>query len=100
MGLCSNQRIEFIDVSEFDELAGKVRGPMVGILFREMLWLGTSDRSVLGVVLRDLVDKDFSWVCLALHSGQYEAVDVAVSIATQAEALLAVQHRMQHGYSK
>jgi len=31
-------------------------------LHRELMWYATDDDAVLGVVILDLVDKDYSWV--------------------------------------
>ena len=33
-------------------------------LHRELMWYATEDDAVLGVVILDLVDKDYSWVVL------------------------------------
>ena len=57
----------------------------------ELSWWATQDDRVLGVVIRDRVDDDFSWVILMRHpGGVFRAIDLATSMPTReiaAEAL-------------
>jgi hypothetical protein len=57
-------------------------------LHRELMWYATDDDAVLGVVILDLVDKDYSWVVLT-QSGQaagYTTSDMGVSLPTEDDA--------------
>jgi hypothetical protein len=56
-------------------------------LHRESMWYATDDDAVLGVVILDLVDKDYSWVVLT-QSGQagYTTSDMGVSLPTEDDA--------------
>ena len=59
--------------------------PMMGdpMLHKNLYWYATDDRKVLGVVLLDLIDKDYSWVVLTDTPEDlpgYCAVDMAASL--------------------
>ena len=47
-------------------------------LHRELMWYATEDNAVLGVVILDLVDKDYSWVVLTENDQGpgYTAIDM------------------------
>jgi hypothetical protein len=75
-----------ISLREYDELGGihHQSGP---ILTTEKAWFRCSE--VLGVVLLDLVDNDWSWVVLAKHPDRgmnYRAIDLKTSCTSFAEA--------------
>jgi hypothetical protein len=57
----------------------------------ELSWWATADDRVLGVVIRDLVDDDYSWVVLMREpGGVFRAIDLAISMPSleiAAEAL-------------
>jgi hypothetical protein len=47
----------------------------------ELSWWATADDRVLGVVIRDKIDDDFSWVILMRHpGGVFRAVDLATNM--------------------
>jgi len=59
------------------------------ILHQNLEWYATSDDKVLGVVILDLVDKDYSWVVLTdtpEDTPGYCCVNMAASLRTQDEA--------------
>jgi hypothetical protein len=70
-------------------------------LHRELIWYATEDDAVLGVVLLDLVDKDYSWVVLTPSDRPpgYTAADMDQSLATEEEATAALHDAMRsvHG---
>jgi hypothetical protein len=68
-----------------------VRGPF-GSLYQELAWYrGASDR-LLGLILCDRLDNDFSWVVLTADAtGLYRTVDLHVSLPTQADATAALE---------
>jgi hypothetical protein len=46
----------------------------------EIMWYATDDDRVLGVVIRDRVDNDYSWVMLLREVGEaFKGVDLATS---------------------
>ena len=49
---------------------------------RELMWYATEDDAVLGVVILDLVDKDYSWVVLTENDQGpgYTAIDMGASL--------------------
>jgi hypothetical protein len=76
-------------------------------LHEEIAWFATDDDRVLGVVIRDRVDNDFSWVLLAhasipvpeddseISASGYRAVTLKVSRPTQATATAELHEAMQ-----
>lgn len=65
--------------------------PMRGnpALHRNLEWYATDDNKVLGVVILDLIDKDYSWVVLTDTPEDvpgYCAVDMKASLHTMEEA--------------
>lgn len=71
----------------FDALAGYSRTPRITALTDELAWFATPDERILGILLRDLVDGDFSWVAMARDEIlRFRAVDVGHSIQTLGDA--------------
>lgn len=62
--------------------------PMSGhpLLHRELTWYATDHDEVLGVVILDLVDHDFSWVALVEKEDGYRAVQCKASLPSIEEA--------------
>jgi hypothetical protein len=77
--------------------------PMAGhpLIHRTLEWYGTDDAKLLGVVILDLVDKDFSWVILGDDGEQagYTCLLSDASISTQEEARK-VLHKQMRNYHK
>lgn len=71
-------------------------------LHRELAWFATSDDRILGVLIEDQVDYDFSWVVLALDAptGNYRAIDLAASCPTAAIATAQLQAAMRAWFEK
>jgi hypothetical protein len=50
------------------------------ILYEELMWFATADDRLLGLLLRDKIDSDYSWVVFARsRQNQYRAIDLGVS---------------------
>jgi len=51
-------------------------------LHRELMWYATDDDAVLGVVILDLADKDYSWVVLTENDQGpgFTAIDMGASL--------------------
>jgi hypothetical protein len=61
----------------------------------ELSWWATEDDRVLGVVIRDLVDDDYSWVVLMRHPGGiFRAVDLAINMPSSEVAADALHAAM------
>lgn len=75
--------------------------PMVGhpALHRNLCWYATDNDAVLGVVVLDLVDHDFSWVMLTENEQGpgYTAVDIGTSLPSQDAAADALFVAMMKG---
>jgi len=71
------------------------------LLHRELTWYATEDDAVLGVVILDLIDKDYSWVVLteSIKDAGFAAIDAGVSLATEEDATAALHDamRLAHG---
>jgi hypothetical protein len=56
-------------------------------LYEELMWFATADDRLLGMILRDKMDADYSWLVFARsRQNQYRAIDLGVSVATLAIA--------------
>lgn len=63
------------------------KNPMVGAFATEKRWFVSNDDKLIGILLQDNIDKDWSYLVLALESDNaYRAIDVKVSINTISEA--------------
>jgi hypothetical protein len=61
-------------------------------LHRESTWYATDDDAVLGVVILDLVDKDYSWLVPTENDQEpgYTAIDMGASLPTEDDATAAL----------
>jgi hypothetical protein len=76
---------------------GRGHQAMGEALHEELEWYaaGGDPPPILGLVLRDKVDNDYSWVVLARGANlQYQAIDMAVSIPTCERAADALRSAM------
>ena len=66
-------------------------------LHRELMWYATDDDAVLGVVILDLVDKDYSWAVLTENDQGpgYTAIDVGAMLPTEDDATAALHDAMR-----
>lgn len=69
-------------------------------LHRELQWYATQDDAVLGVLILDLVDLDFSWVVLTQNNandappGAYSGIDLDHSLPSREAATQALHTAM------
>jgi hypothetical protein len=65
---------------------------------RELMWYATEDDAVLGVVILDLVDKDYSWAALTQsdQAAGYTTADMGQSpLPTEEDATAALHDAMR-----
>jgi hypothetical protein len=54
--------------------------PLGILLHEELAWFASDDGERIGVLIRDRVDHDYSWVLMKRDAGEWRAVDLAASI--------------------
>ena len=68
---------------------------------RELKWYATGDDAVLGVVILNLVDKDYSWAVLTekVRGQGFAAIATGTELATEEDAAAALHAAMRftHG---
>jgi hypothetical protein len=65
-------------------------------LHRELAWYATDDDAVIGVVILDLVDKDYSWVVLTENEGPgFGAIELGTSLPSEDDATAALHDAMR-----
>jgi hypothetical protein len=64
------------------------------LLHEELAWYVTDTENVLGVLIRDRVDYDFSWVVLTKQDGMWCAIKCVASRETAAIALQELKREM------
>jgi hypothetical protein len=73
--------------------------PMTGhpLLHRELAWYASDDNTILGVVILDLVDKDYSWVVLTENDQcpGFSAIDLGTSLPSEDDATAALHDAMR-----
>jgi len=63
------------------------KNPMAGIISTEKKWFVTGDDKLIGIVLQDNIDKDWSYLILGLESDNaYRAIEIKVSLNSIDEA--------------
>lgn len=75
-----------ITKERFDALC-RVKLPSADLVVDEVEWFSDDDERVLGIVVLDNTDEDWSWMVLGRdEAGLFRAIDLGVSIATREEA--------------
>lgn len=75
--------INEMDLKRFSALIGQSRSPMTAFFTREIRWFANEAETVLGVVLIDIHDKDFTAILLGRDAvGRYRCIDQEVSMPT------------------
>jgi hypothetical protein len=75
-----------IEKSEFDKFK-PARNPMLAAISVEECWYRDSAGNVIGVVIFDKTDRDWTWVALGRDErGNFRAIEVTSSIADKADA--------------
>lgn len=79
----TNAVIKEMDLKRFSALIGQSRSPMTEFFAREIGWFANQDETVLGVLLIDIHDKDFTAILLGRDAiGRYRCIDQKVSMET------------------
>lgn len=85
-----------LDPRRFEALAGYARSPEIALITEELAWYASKDERVLGILLIDLIDSDYSWVVFGRDELQrYRAIDVNASHATFEDASDALFQAME-----
>jgi hypothetical protein len=75
-----------ITADEFDRFK-PTRGPLTTLIGEEREWYASLNGNVIGVLVRDRIDKDWSYAVLGRDQhGKFRAIDFDVSVATEPEA--------------
>lgn len=79
--------LQQISKRRFDALAGYSRSPRITTITDELAWFATPDERVLGILLHDLIDDDYSWVAMGRDETlRFRAVDVSTSLKSLEDA--------------
>ncbi|HBX23571.1 MAG TPA: glycosaminoglycan attachment protein [Desulfotomaculum sp.] len=79
--------VKTLDKNRFNALSGLSRSPAASYISEELGWYSNEDETVIGVVLRDIIDNDFAGVILAQdEGGRFRAFDVKSSLINEEEA--------------
>lgn len=88
LGLRSLTRDEF-------ESFNPVRGPMAPLVGSEQEWYADARKNVLGILVLDRIDSDWSWVVLGRDQrGKFRAIDADVSVEDRDAARDALLERL------
>jgi len=83
--------MELIDKAEFDQLVGHLRSSATRLLFDEISWWANENRSILGLVLFDRHDKNYSWVFFVREPDGYATIAVGHSLPSVGDAIHAIE---------
>ena len=79
--------VKELDVKRYKALVGQSRNPDVSFFSKELAWYSNEDESIIGVLLLDITDNDYSVVILGRDEvGCFRAFDVTASISTKEAA--------------
>jgi hypothetical protein len=79
--------VKTLDKRRFDAFVAHTRRPELQYFAHEFEWLSSEDEKVIGALILDKVDGDFSAVVLGRDEGKrYRAIDIITSIETDNEA--------------
>lgn len=85
----------------FEALAGYTRKPEIVLYIEEIEWYATSDERLIGMLARDRIDGDFSWVILARDERRrFRAIDLNSSFPSPDAARQQLFERMKEQYKK
>ena len=80
----------------FLELAQRPFPKLHAAMYRELEWYATKDERLLGTVLLDRVDLDYSWVLLSRDAASvYRAIDLGTASPSPSEARQALADAMK-----
>src|SRR5262245_22056659 len=89
--------IHIIPKARFDALVAKSREPLITRLAEESLWFATAGETVIGAVIFDKIDKNWSYVVLTNpDGGPFRWVEGNRSIDSQLEATRQLHAAMEN----
>lgn len=90
-----------IDQRRFEALAGYARQPEITLISRELSGYASKDERLLGMVLLDLIDNDYSWVMFGRDEMlRYRAIDVRTSLSSIDEAHVSLFEAMASAHDQ
>ena len=80
----------------FEALAGYIRRPEIVLCIEEIEWFATRDERLVGMLARDRIDSDFSWVILGRDERlRFRAIDLNSSLPSPDAARQQLFERMK-----
>jgi hypothetical protein len=93
--------IKELSSRRFEALAGYIRRPEMVLCIEEIEWFATPDERLIGMLARDRIDSDFSWVLLGRDERlRFRAIDVNSSLPSPDAARQQLFERMKEQYEK
>ena len=73
--------IKELSIRRFEALAGYIRRLEIVLCIEEIEWFATLDERLVGMLARDRIDSDFSWVILGRDERlRFRAIDLNSSL--------------------
>jgi hypothetical protein len=93
--------IKELSIRRFEALAGYIRRPEIVLCIEEIEWFATLDERLVGMLARDRIDSDFSWVILGRDERlRFRAIDLNSSLLSPDAARQQLFERMKEQYEK
>jgi hypothetical protein len=93
--------IKELSIRRFEALAGYIRRPEIVLCIEEIEWFATLDERLVGMLARDRIDSDFSWVILGRDERlRFRAIDLNSSLPSPDAARQQLFERMKEQYEK
>jgi len=93
--------IKSLSLRRFNALAAYARRPEIVLCIEEIEWFATSDERLTGMLARDRIDSDFSWVILGRDERRrFRAIDLNSSLPTRDVARRQLFEKMKEQYEK
>lgn len=87
MGSINGILIKQLDRKRFNALAGLTRSPAAACIGEELAWYANEEETIIGVLLRDIIDNDYAAVVLARdEGGRFRAFDQEASLESEESA--------------
>jgi hypothetical protein len=91
--------IKELSIRRFEALAGYIRRPEIVLCIEEIEWFATLDERLVGMLARDRIDSDFSWVILGRDERlRFRAIDLNSSLSSPDAARQQLFERMKEQY--
>jgi|SRR5438105_886595 len=93
--------IKELSIRRFEALAGYIRRLEIVLCIEEIEWFATLDERLVGMLARDRIDSDFSWVILGRDERlRFRAIDLNSSLPSPDAARQQLFERMEEQYEK